>query len=199
MANYNPKKENLKVIQYHEDAVRLGRKGGSKTSAKKQWTNLKYCVPKCPYSGMCPFMTASMASPDKLCALKQRRVTMTGKSMGIQPDIIESFFSLFENGKEGIIQEALSVLFKLRLKSQNASSDELHEYFNALLNMKKTFYPEREAPLETNIQINIKPHWITLMEAEEESDRSIKHDNIIDATATIINSSKAKDTGSSAI
>jgi hypothetical protein len=198
MPNYNPRIENLKSIQTHEQAVIMGRKGGSKTSAKKQWTNLKYCTQKCPYSGMCPFMTASMASPEKCCALKGKLVS-GGRNVSIQPEIIESFFSLFENGKEGLIQETLSVLFKMRLNSQNASSDELHEYFNALLNMKKTFYPEREAPPETNIQINIKPHWITLMEAEEESDRSIKHDNIIDATATIINSSKAKDTGSSAI
>jgi len=146
---------------------------------------------------MCPFMTASMASPDKLCALKQRRVTMTGKSVGIQPDIIESFFSLFEDGKEGLIREALSVLFKLRLKSQNASSEELHEYFNALLNMKKTFYPEREAAPETNIQINIKPEFITRMESERRLRLRTRNNDIIDTTTTF--RSEDQNTGNTTI
>lgn len=184
---------NLKPIRTHEEAVQKGRKGGSVHSNAKKWINLKYCSSKCPYSGLCPFLTASISNGG-LCSIKEKKVSSNGRVVPIQEEVLSTFFSLFENGKEGLLRECLGVLFKLRLKSQNASSDELHEYFNALLNMKKTFYPEREAPPETNIQINIKPQWITLMEAEEETERCIKHDNIINTTAIVINSPKAKDT-----
>jgi len=145
---------------------------------------------------MCPFMTASMASPDKLCALKQRRVIMAGKGVGIQPDIIESFFSLFDDGKEGLIREALSVLFKLRLKSHNATNDELHDYFDALLDMKKVIYPEKENPTETNIQINIKPEFITRMESERRLRLRTRNNDIIDTTTF---RSEDQDTGNTTI
>lgn len=187
MPNYNPKIENLKSIQTHEEAVKMGQKGGSVQSNAKKWINLKHCSSKCPYYHQCPFVSIS-AQDSGFCSIKKGLIISNGKEVPIQKEVISTFFSLFENGKEGLIREALSVLFKLRLKSQNASSDELHKYFNALLNMKKTFYPEREVPPETNIQIHIKPQWITLMELEEEKvDRSMKlYDNIIDTTATSI-------------
>lgn len=182
-----PNPQNLIPIRTHERAVELGCKGGSKTSAKKQWTNMKYCSEKCPYSRMCPFMTASMASPDKLCALKQRRVTMAGKGVVIQPDIIESFFSLFEDGKEGLLKEALASVYKIRLRSANSTTEDLHKYVHTLIDLKKAFFPEKEEAWDTNININIQePEWISSVEAERRVKELKKKSEAIETTGIVI-------------
>lgn len=182
-----PNPQNLIPIRTHERAVELGRKGGLKTSAKKQWTNLKYCSEKCPYSGMCPFMVSSSASFDKFCALKAQKVTMAGKSVSIQPDLIQSFFSLFEDGKEGLLKEALASVYKIRLRSANSTTEDLHKYVHTLIDLKKAFFPEKEDAWDTNININIKePEWISSAEAERRVKELKKKSEAIETTGIVI-------------
>lgn len=168
----NPK--NLKMPT-HEQAVTLGRKGGLVKSAKKQWTNLKYCSQKCPYSSTCPFMTASMASPNSLCALKEKKITTGGKQAPISQELINTFFSLFEDGEEGLLREGLVSLYKVKLKNVNASSDDLHDYIKSIIDLKKAFYGVKiEQPI-TNININTKTYeFITAIKAEQEMEANRK-------------------------
>src|SRR5659263_223092 len=160
-----PNPQNLAPIRTHEEAVARGRagglKGGLSKSPRKKWSALKYCSPqKCPYSGGCPFMTASLASPDKHCALKAKKVTAFGKEAAIQQDVIESFFSLFEEGGAGLLKEALAGTYKIRLRSVNATTEELHDYVHTIIDVKKAFYPEKEGMGDTNINVNFEqPLW----------------------------------------
>ena len=186
MPNYNPIRENLTPIKTHHQAVTMGRKGGLIRSKKKQWAKLKYCSEKCPYSSTCPFQSASSATVDKQCALQKRRVVMAGREVAIQPEVIESFFSIFERGKVGLLSEALAAVYKIRLRSANASISELHDYVHTLINLKKAFYPEKEDVCDMNITPSFEPPvWMTQLEAERRMRELKKKNDAIDTTATV--------------
>ena len=181
-----PNPQNLNPIRTHERAVELGRKGGSKTSAKKQFANLKYCAPSCPYAFGCPFLSVSMADSKKLCALKAKKVTAGGKEVALSQDVIESFKSLLEGGREGLLKEALAVTFKIRLKSANATTEEMHDYVHTIIDLKKAFHPEKEAVGDTNINLNFQePEWVTRMEAERREKEKNKKLEAIETTAIV--------------
>lgn len=187
MPNPNPKTENLKVIKSSERAKELGSISGKMRTTAQKMRNRKYCSSeKCPYASTCPFLSASMMSPDKLCALKARAVYSGGREVPIHAELLNSFFSLFERGKEGILNEILSSIFKIRLHNQNASTDELHEYIHTLIDIKKAFYPEKESQANTQINNNFtKPEWISRLEAERRQKERRIESEAVDTNAIV--------------
>lgn len=132
--------QNLIPINSHERAVALGRKGGSVKSAIKRWTKIKYCTQRCGFYGMCPFITASMNSESRLCSLKAKKVVSKGREVEIQPEVIDSFFRLFEKDGGSLLKEVLALVFRIRLQTDDNSIDELYKYIHVLIAVKKTFY-----------------------------------------------------------
>lgn len=159
--------------------------GGQTVTTKRRFINVKYCTPKCAYSATCPFRTASSTSPKGLCALKTKSVIVGEKILPIQDEVIASFFSLMAEGKSGLLKEALAGTFKIRLRGANASVSELHDYVHTILDIMKVVYPEKNQPSTTNIQINMKPEFITAIEAE----RRMEH---YERTNTNTNTATAK-------
>ncbi len=158
--------QNLKPIKTHEEAVSKGRQGGLARSKIKTWQKVKKCTSKCPFYCLCPFVTATIQG-DGLCVLKKKKVMTNGREVPIREELIISFFSLFEYGKQGLLNEALSATYKIRLRNQNASNDELYNYVHILIDLKKAFYPEKDELPATNIETNYqKPEFITRLEAE---------------------------------
>lgn len=58
-------------------------------------------------------------------------------------EVINAFFNLFVNGEQGLINEALSTLYTLRLKSTKATPKELKDLISAILDLKKAIYGEK--------------------------------------------------------
>lgn len=177
--------QNLKPIKTRHQAITLGRLGGLAKSKLKTWQKVKKCTSKCPFYCSCPFVTSSIQS-EGLCILKRKKILTNNREITISEELIASFFSLFESGKRGLLNEALASVFKIRLRNQNASTDELHKYVHTIIDIKKAFYPEKEGVCDMNITPSFEPPvWMTQLEAERRMRELKKKNDAIDTTATV--------------
>lgn len=144
MEKYNLHPNSLRNLRpaTSESGRIMGQRGGKVITDRRKWSKRKYCKDDCPYSSTCPFLSASRSSPARLCALKAKKVISGDREVLIQPDIIESFFSLFDKRGEALLKETLKSVFLIRLQTNNDSIDELYKYVHVLVAVKKTFYGE---------------------------------------------------------
>lgn len=115
-------------------------RGGKKSTLKKKFAKIKKCSPKCPIYP-CFIYSLSKERFKGKCALKE-----------FPKEIQERALKLFLEGAKGLDKEILGMVIILSSKIDLEKPDEIKEYIELLLKVRKVIFSNINSPIEEEVK-----------------------------------------------